>query len=319
MAPSLKALLSGAIDYAGMFPPAKLSLEEAFRNYLGYRESADAWMLGRFVCPVAKLGELDCFIRDAPKTLALAVSCIGTGGATRWEFASNLLADLVAIRSFNGHVGKRGGVDSFEVKLPTDLVLSKRNLWDFSSDPRFVYRGLMQWLRELSVFCETDRSSNWRATLPTAITFLEGHWKRINGFKFRCGGLEAAAFPSPDEVAYALLACAQAGVAIKFTAGLHHAIRHYDGTVQTKMHGFLNVLVAGVLAYSQKQDEDLLSAVLGDENPEHFQPGETGLRWKDHYVTIEEITDARQKGGLSFGSCSFDEPRDDLRKLGWLL
>jgi hypothetical protein len=85
------------------------------------------------------------------------------------------------------------------------------------------------------------------------------------------------------------------------------------------MHGFLNILVAGVLAYSQKQDEDQLSSILADETPEHFQPGETGLRWKDHYVTIEQIIDARKRGVLSFGSCSFDEPRDDLRKLGWLL
>jgi hypothetical protein len=319
MSPSLGALLAGAIDYAGMFPPAKLSLEDAFRNYLSYRESPDAWMLGRFICPVGKLGELDCLIQDTSKISPLAISCIGTGGATRGEFVAKLPVDLVAIRSFNGHVRKRGGVDSFEVKLPTDLLVSNRRQWDFSSDPRFVHRGLMQWLRELSVFCETDRSSNWRATLPTAITFLEGNWKRINGFKFRCGGLEAAAFPSPDEVAFALLACARAEVAIKFTAGLHHPIRHYDTTLQTRMHGFLNILVAGVLAYSQKQDEDQLSSILADENPEHFQPGETGLRWKDHYVTIEQIIDARKRGGLSFGSCSFDEPRDDLRKLGWLL
>jgi len=319
MPPSLRALLAGAIDYAGMFPPAKLPLEEAFRNYLSYRESRDAWMLGRFICPVGKLGELDCLIQDTSKISPLAISCIGTGGATRGEFGNNLLSDLLAIQSFNRQVHKEAIVDAFEVKLPNEFMASKGRLWDFCSEPRFVFMGLMESLREPCVFCEIDRLTNWSVSLPTAITFLEGYSKRPNGFKFRCGGLEAAAFPSPDEVAYVLLACARAEVAIKFTAGLHHPIRHYDTTVQTRMHGFLNILVAGVLAYSQKQDEDQLNSILADENPDHFQPGETGLRWKDHYVTIEQITDARQKGGLFFGSCSFDEPRDDLRKLGWLL
>ena len=35
MPPTLKALLEHVIDYAGLFPPAKLSLDESVRNYLG--------------------------------------------------------------------------------------------------------------------------------------------------------------------------------------------------------------------------------------------------------------------------------------------
>src|SRR5258708_18617234 len=125
MSPSLRALLTGAIDYAGMFPPAKLPLEEAFRNYLNYRESPDAWMLGRFICPVGMLGELDLLIEETPKIPALAISCLGKGGATRDEFAENLLSDLLAIQSFNRHVHKEAVVDAFEVKLPNEFMASK--------------------------------------------------------------------------------------------------------------------------------------------------------------------------------------------------
>ena len=49
IAQSLRALLTGVIDYAGLFPPAKLPMDQALSNYLRYRDGPDAWMLGNFV------------------------------------------------------------------------------------------------------------------------------------------------------------------------------------------------------------------------------------------------------------------------------
>ena len=48
-AKSLRALLTNLIDYAGLFPPAALSMQDAVRNYARYREGEHAWMLGKFV------------------------------------------------------------------------------------------------------------------------------------------------------------------------------------------------------------------------------------------------------------------------------
>src|SRR5262245_38924762 len=58
MNPALRALLGGIIDYAGLFPPAQLPLEEAIRNYARYRTEPESWMLGRFVIPATRLKEL---------------------------------------------------------------------------------------------------------------------------------------------------------------------------------------------------------------------------------------------------------------------
>src|SRR5438270_13092867 len=55
---SVKALLTGAIDYAGLFPPSQLSMEEAVLNFARYRMSQESWLLGRFIVPVARLDEL---------------------------------------------------------------------------------------------------------------------------------------------------------------------------------------------------------------------------------------------------------------------
>ena len=58
LARSAKALLTGLIDYAGLFPPASLPMEEAVRNYARYREGEHAWMLGKFVVPEARVHEV---------------------------------------------------------------------------------------------------------------------------------------------------------------------------------------------------------------------------------------------------------------------
>jgi len=58
LARSLQTLLAGLIDYAGLFPPASLSMEQALANYARYREGEHAWMLGRFVVPAARASEV---------------------------------------------------------------------------------------------------------------------------------------------------------------------------------------------------------------------------------------------------------------------
>jgi hypothetical protein len=57
-APPLAALLEGLVDYAGLFPPAGLSMQDAVRNYARYREGPHAKVLGRFVVPEDRLMEV---------------------------------------------------------------------------------------------------------------------------------------------------------------------------------------------------------------------------------------------------------------------
>ncbi len=70
MTEALRALLAGAIDYAGLFPPAGLDMPEAARNYANYRSGPHAWALGRFIVPSARLNEVDpdwkCVVLGVP-------------------------------------------------------------------------------------------------------------------------------------------------------------------------------------------------------------------------------------------------------------
>src|SRR5690349_15034208 len=123
MLESVRAMFSGIVDYAGMFPPAQLPLEQAIRNYARYRTEPESWMLGRFVCPAARLAELSPYIEELvitePKVI---ISALGKGDNTLAEFLSGLASDLNALRGFHRRHGERALVDTYEVRLPLDLV-----------------------------------------------------------------------------------------------------------------------------------------------------------------------------------------------------
>src|SRR5439155_23923759 len=108
----------------------------------------------------------------------------------------------------------------------------------------------------VSVFCEHETRPKEPSSVDELIQYLSQDPLRRQGYKLRCGGLHASTFPSIEQVAHVITACRDAGVPLKFTAGLHHPLRHYDSAVQTHVHGFLNAFGAGVLAHARKLSED---------------------------------------------------------------
>jgi hypothetical protein len=137
------------------------------------------------------------------------------------------------------------------------------------------------------------------------------------GYKLRTGGVTADAFPSSVQIARAILASTKYHVPIKFTAGLHHPIRKFRDEVKTEMHGFLNVLGAGVLSAEHHWDEAQMIEMLEDQRSQSFEFHDTVFAWREWEITLDRIK-ARRKFVTSFGSCSFDEPREDLRALNLL-
>jgi hypothetical protein len=130
--------------------------------------------------------------------------------------------------------------------------------------------------------------------------------------------VEASAFPSVEQVASAMTACRDAGVMLKATAGLHHPIRRFDAGVQSMMHGFLNVFGAGILSHAHGLDEATVGMIVGDESAESFSFKGDAFCWKGLVANRDQIEGARAAAVISFGSCSFDEPREDLRSMGLL-
>jgi hypothetical protein len=134
------------------------------------------------------------------------------------------------------------------------------------------------------------------------------------GYKLRTGGVTADAFPTSMQIAKALVSPATHQLPIKFTAGLHHPLRQYREEVQTKMHGFLNVLGAAVLAAEHRWDTDQIAIMLEDENVDSFSFTDDFFAWREWRIDTKRLQ-YRRRFVVSFGSCSVDEPRDDLRVL----
>jgi hypothetical protein len=228
----------------------------------------------------------------------LSLAVLGRGGDAIDSFLAGLSADLQAVSAFLDRHGAAVSADAYEVKMPPNIALNPSS------------EELQRQLSGMSVFCETPPT-----TWPSFIVALPGTWA---GVKLRCGGPEASAIPDPAAVAQVIAVCRDKRQALKFTAGLHHPIRHFDRGVSAKTHGFLNVFGAGVLAYVRALGEAQVREIIEDEDPSHFRFDESGFGWKQHRATTDEVNAARRDFVVSFGSCSFDEPRADLRAMGIL-
>jgi hypothetical protein len=321
MKASLRTLLAGLIDYAGLFPPAQLPLEETIANYARYRQEPEAWMLGRFICPAAKLKNLSAFHDDLFSSgPAFAFAVLGPNHASWPECRDGMKEALQSLQAFRNRHGGHVAADVLEMKVPTDIVEASdlKGTAARLIDIRAIIEAAG--FKDLTVFFENgfDRGERAVATVIEAISIYNRDAPPRAGFKLRCGGLEASAFPTAEQIAFVIRNAIMNGVPLKATAGLHHPFPRFDAAVGTKMHGFVNVFGAGVLAYAQYLEPTLMVGLLRDENRGHFVFDKTGFHYGTLHATTAEIAAARQEGVISFGSCSFDEPRDDLRTVGWL-
>lgn len=120
--------------------------------------------------------------------------------------------------------------------------------------------------------------------------------------KFRTGGETADRFPSPQALATAITGCAEQGLSFKLTAGLHRAVRHTDPATGFTHHGFANVLVAAA-------DADSGSGVASVTETLSITESEP-LRDR-----IRGMLAHPRPLWVGFGSCSIDEPLEDLSGL----
>ena len=306
-AASLRALLSGVFDYAGLFPPAELGIGEALTAYSTYVRSDDVWMLGPFILPLKRFEVASANLTPFDVETRLRISALCAKPESPSDVTKAVESATTAIRSFNAAWGATASIEQLEVPIPPGV----------SAGGFVQIRELIGDLK-IPAFFESpvDEAEGAIATLADTQMSPAGDSTAF-GFKLRTGGVIASAFPSPVQTARALVAAARQKVPIKFTAGLHHPIRGFQPSVQTIMHGFLNVFGAGVLALEHEWDVQQAKAMLEDENVESFDFTDSAFTWRDWSISTEQIS-AHRALITSVGSCSFDEPREDLRALGLL-
>jgi hypothetical protein len=317
VAASLRALLEGLVDYAGLFPPAALGMQQAVANYASYLAGDHHWMLGRFIVPAARLAEFRSALKylEIPQPWRVS-AIIGPDAAGEFEF----------IAAFNREMRSKAVINAIEVKAS--------NAEEVRSVGKFVPESVMPYF-------EVPASAP--VELLSAIAAVNAR------AKIRTGGVVESAFPAAAMIVQFLLNCAEAKVAFKATAGLHHPLRCVKPLTYEKnapsgaMHGFLNVFLAASVVHALTENarheqrgqlRKALPAILLNDQPANFvfrddkatirgtlaESGSAANR-NPHFefdVATPVIRRVRETFAIAFGSCSFDEPIEDLRTLNLL-
>jgi hypothetical protein len=264
-------------------------MREAVRNYASYVDSSDAWALGRFVVAIGRLPEFhECAgnMSPLPATPWRLSALAGAGGAAEFPMVDRFVG--------RGHI-----VDALELRVVS---------------PDDVYSAARRLPRGVDVFYEVP-IDNDPAQLVAAVAHVGGK------AKVRTGGVTADAFPRTEDLARFIVTCAAAAVPFKATAGLHHPLRATyrltyaaDGP-HGDMFGFVNVLLAAAFARSGLA-ASAVAELLAERSPTAFRFETDAVEWRDRRVDINALAETRAALALSFGSCSFTEPIEELRALG---
>ncbi len=297
---ALRQLLADSIDYAGLFPPAGLDMQQALDNYREYRQGPHAWMLGRFVLPLSRLNEFTASRQSGGSTFPVSL--------------------LLPAPDAPDNTFQRGAEQVCRInEAPDDFGCCVKSVEVRCSDPAAVPELQHLPANVLSfVECPADSPDDLLAAVAAI-----GRPSSVFA-KIRTGGVTPDAIPGTTQVAAFLCQCRRHEIGLKATAGLHHPFRDSfpltyaaDSPVAT-MHGFLNVFAGACLLAEHDLPEAVLTEVLeaGPEDGWKFQADR--IAWRDFEVDTAAIADTRRRFLLSFGSCSFSEPIDDLRPLGML-
>lgn len=287
----VKALLEGLIDYAGLFPPAGLSMETSVRNYARYLASDDRFALGRFIVPVSRLEELAREQARVPHPDEWHLSALaGTDAA----------ADFARVERFNRTHAGRAVVDAVELKVTTSDDVARVGSRD----------------RSIDVYVEIPASGEPHELLASiAAAGLRA--------KIRTGGVTPDAFPPAAHVVRFISGCRQLELPFKATAGLHHPLRcvrpltYERGSETGAMHGFMNVFLAAALI-DHGEEARHVEELLDESDSATFRIEDDVIHWRELSLTTDQMAVTRNRFATSFGSCSFEEPISDLRELGWL-
>jgi len=284
-----QALLGRILEYAGLFPPAALDMESALRNYQGYTETDEFWLLGGFVLPANRLEEFaGAFERvwgtEQERPWTLKVVCAG-----ETEDDARAIEEFQQGAVFIGSLEAKAANARAAKEVLERLPAARSRYVEFAPEKA----GEM-----LPVLAEYGARA-----------------------KIRLAGATAESVPSAEAVARFLLACAKEGIAWKATAGLHHALRGVrellPGGPRVATHGFVNVFLAGALAF-YGADEKAVVRTLSEEDVDAFRLDDDVIRWHDNAMISDQIEKARGEFAISFGSCSFEEPVKDLKQMRWV-
>jgi hypothetical protein len=287
------------VDYAGLFPPASLTIERAVEGYRRNRASTSAWVSGRFLVRASQLEEL----------AAVATSTMSRDEGP-WEIG-------VVFDTPPAEAASQAAAFHAEMEPALSVAAAEARILDPTLD---AIRALVTTIGSINpdvvAFLEVLRASDIRAQIDAIGTVLD-EAGMTGGAKLRCGGITADLFPSTKEVAGFIIGAAEASVPFKATAGLHQPIRHFDEALDVWRHGFVNLLIATAAA-AAGEAEEVVHDIVAETDPDAFAISPAFATWRELRFPGSALRRMRQHNFIAYGSCDFDEPIDALTDLSLL-
>lgn len=267
-------VLRGLCDDAAIFPPGNTPLERAVPDHILHSRSGYAALVGAFIISAAKLVQLPPLLSGLPRN-SLSVS-VTVPFPQEAQAVVTSVALLPPLRLAGLEVAVPESMSPQEVIPALDEAVAGVDVAGGAVD----------------VYVEIPRDE--RRTELLALLGATPYRA-----KFRTGGTRADLYPSEKELAQAIHAVVNAGVAFKATAGLHHAVRNTDEKLGFEQHGFLNLLLATDAAV-QGADHEYISGLLAERDGAALV-----ARLRDLPADRAEHARASFR---SFGTCSVLEP-----------
>ncbi|GIE34244.1 hypothetical protein Ait01nite_072890 [Actinoplanes italicus] len=266
-------LYAGLVDDASLLPPSPVGLTDAVAKH---HEHATAWyrgLVGSLLVPASVVGT-----GQVPRLTAGLIGDVSAAALP--ATVEKLRASGVVVEHVEAAVARRGEDPQPGVATLCEFAAAQNGLPLYAEIP--LSWGLLSAL---------DSVAEARAGgLPIAP-------------KFRVGGLAAELFPTPVELAAVICACRDRRLPFKLAAGLRHATRHTDPETGFTHHGFLNVLVATVVAAEGGEVAEVAEALAAT-----------------HPVPLVEPARAHRDGPrplfVGFGAANVVEPLTELVRLG---
>jgi hypothetical protein len=289
---SYRAVLDRLIDYAGLFPPAGLSMPEAVANYAAYQAGPDHWALARFIVPASRLTEFESSRAELPGPAR---------EGSRWPLSvllgPDVEGDWARVNRFRARAWAGVTVESLEARVKSPAEVE-------------AFRGIVSAGGEVYLECPPGPG------LSGLIEAIFGLGARA---KLRTGGIRAEEIPAPEAVLGFLAACAARRLPFKATAGLHHPVRGsypltYDaGSACATMFGYLNLVLAATALWSGGTiDQARAALAAGDRH--RLVATDGALSWGNVTCSSGAIQRTRREFMMAIGSCSFTEPLSEIRE-----
>ncbi len=292
---ALDALIASLFDYAGMFPPASLSFDDALRESLSFAEALQRpWMVGADLVLDMEHTRLLADKADSfplgfgrPVRVCLLASAPLDKVAEFAEEARARISSLLSLVSIEAKVSPETGPEA--VALLGRFCATSGALLALEPD-----LSVRDWELSLAAAARTASA----AAFPVAI-------------KCRCTGPAAI---GPERLARAIAVAADARLPFKVTGGFHHPV--VEPGIHEYPMGFLNLAAAVLLrrALGERAAERQLARLLANDSI-----GEIGLAddlsFGELSISAAQARSARDMAHFSVGSCSISEPDRDLLRL----